>query len=425
LGRILSTGLTADALTDDALRRVYQVASDAYLSDGVLTRAELASALRRSSLFSPKETEVLERALTAERPRVDGDPVRAARSVLRLYRVRKGREEVERWLALSKVRAEEAYRRMGELATSLISVLDGGGGETGVASDILDDESGYSTLYAISTGIPALDRALSVAGDAIPGGFRPGELWTIGMPSSHGKSSTASFFTAQMVRRGLGVVVFELEMGAEALLYRAICSLAGIPLDASIVPDRCSPEEREARAEAVKALSTYARVYGNAREASEMELRVRIASSTLPSPPALVIVDHIGVMDPGGQNQAKEWRYLEEFSMSLKRIAQRYRVTCVAFAQLSAAQEDEFAQRNTIVGQLRFRGSAGIFHASDVAIVAGRHNGIVNGMPDLSMRNVSVWTVKKNRLTGETSRFALRYDPRTFTYLEEIPYEGI
>lgn len=417
---LTNLGLLPTAFHTSLYRRLYAALQDAYLQRGPVTSLEFLSACRQSGTFTPEELGSLEEAL-ARPPRVGGDPIRAARSLVQLEKGGQCAQLLQDWLHSYKANPLKAYASLGDLATSVLANLEGGMPESGNPQDIAGRVDGYDALYAISTGIVPLDRALSVDG-TLPGGFRPKELWTIGMPSGHGKSSTAAFWVAEMARRSLGTVVFELEMGAEAFLFRVLSALAQIPLDKAMLPDRCTQEERDRRAEALRVLARTCRIYEGARRVEEMALRVQAVRACLDVPLALVIVDHIGVMAPGQEAaREREWRTLEGFSMGLKRMAMRFDLTCVAFSQLSAQQEAEFALRNTVTGQLMFRGSAGIYHSSDVAIVAGRHNGLVDGVPDPALRNLSVWTVKKVRLTGNIAHFAVRYNPRTFSYGEEFP----
>ncbi len=227
-----------------------------------------------------------------------------------------------------KEATSRAVRRMQEHA----QVARTGGGPTG-----------------LSTGLDKLDRFL--------GGLHAGELTVLAARPGMGKSALAMALAVQVARQKRGAAVFSLEMAAEQLALRAVCSHARLPVGSARFASFGDEGWRRFTASALdvaklpifideSGVTTLAQLRARARKIQ----RQCEASKT---PLGIVAVDYLQLV-----NNPKESREqaIAEVSRALKALAKELHVSVLALSQLNRGVESR-SDKRPMLGDLRESGA--------------------------------------------------------------------
>lgn len=187
-------------------------------------------------------------------------------------------------------------------------------------------------LVGLPTGFGELDRMTT--------GLRPSNLIILAARPSVGKSAFAlNIATEVSVRHNRPVGIFSLEMSAEELNQRLICTLAGVPLG-KLRANRLSRQDvDQLHAETIK-LNTAPLYLDDSSSLSVLELRSRARRLKSRCPNlSLLIVDYIQLMHAGSFRIENRQQEVSLISRSLKALARELEIPIIGLSQLSRQSE--------------------------------------------------------------------------------------
>lgn len=200
----------------------------------------------------------------------------------------------------------------------------------------------------LKIGIPELDRLLA--------GWQPGDLVILGGRASMGKTACAIGLAMDTARHGAPVLMFSVEMGADQIGDRVLCSEA----DADAQKFRLGEMDRGVLTQIVLAGQRVAPLAVHIDDSSavtipQIRARVRRWQSTH-GKHGLVVLDYLQLVSSQrvrGQSREQE---VAEISRSLKAIARETGCTMLALAQLGRDVDKRDNQRPKL-SDLRESGS--------------------------------------------------------------------
>jgi replicative DNA helicase len=252
------------------------------------------------------------------------------------------------------------------------------------AAALAFDRMNGKPTRSISTGLRDLDACI--------GGLEPGEYSIVAGRPSMGKTAAVLEIGRNVAKQGKGVLYFSLEMGGEQLAYRVISSTM---FDET--PDGLSPLY----------YSSIARGNMNQREAE----RVEIARRTLDDMPliidpesgismaqiaarvrrvkeqlaidgvdlALVIIDHLGLVQASSRYSGSRTNEMGEISAGCKSLAKESDTHVMALSQLNRGVESR-SDKRPILSDLRESGN--LEQDADLVIGAFREAYYLQNSPE-------------------------------------------
>jgi replicative DNA helicase len=189
--------------------------------------------------------------------------------------------------------------------------------------------------HLIKTGFKDLDRIIS--------GFYNFEYVIIAGRPGMGKTTLGCDIALRMAKAGKRVIIFSMEMSAESLIQRAICSVAGINADSW----KGNPPQHEFdnALKTAEELSDYGIfIYENIENARKMYAILSAAQRV--KSVDMVLVDNIQLMQTNPPIQ-KEYERLTIISRQLKKITQALHipVVCVSHLNREVDKRDEHRPR--------------------------------------------------------------------------------
>lgn len=215
------------------------------------------------------------------------------------------------------------------------------------------------TTRRIRTGLPDLDLLLG-------GGWRPGQLVTVGAATGAGKSVLLAGFARQAAIREQATVLFvSLEMSRLELMDRILSAEARVDLQRVISRD-LTDEDWSRLSRRIDDLT------GTRLHIDENPHRTvgDITATARPIRPALVCVDYTQLLTspPGGKFQNRQ-EEVSSFTRALKLLARELQCTVVAAAQLNRAPHQRSDKRPRLSD---LRESGAIEQDSDVVLLLDR-----------------------------------------------------
>ncbi|MDD3334957.1 MAG: replicative DNA helicase [Eubacteriales bacterium] len=202
-------------------------------------------------------------------------------------------------------------------------------------------------LSGVPTGLYDLDRMLT--------GLHGGELVLVGARPAMGKTSLAlgiAQFAALKAKKC--VAIFSLEMPAEQIGMRLLCSAANINMQ-RVRSGMLSDDEWVKLGDCINELSTCRAYIDDTSGLTPSQLRSRCRRLMMEQGLDLAVIDYLGLM---GTDKRVENRQLEvsEISRQLKSIALELKIPVLACAQLSRAPSARENKR-PMLSDLRDSGS--------------------------------------------------------------------
>ncbi len=183
-------------------------------------------------------------------------------------------------------------------------------------------------LSGVPTGLYDLDRMLT--------GLHGGELILVGARPAMGKTSMA-LGVAQFagVKAGKSVAIFSLEMPAEQIGMRLLCSAANINMQ-RVRSGMLTDDEWIKLGDCINELSNCRIYIDDTSSLTPSQLRSRCRRLMMEQGLDLIVIDYLGLMttDSRAENRQLE---VSEISRQLKSIALELRIPVLACAQLSRA----------------------------------------------------------------------------------------
>ncbi|MBN2405646.1 MAG: replicative DNA helicase [Coriobacteriia bacterium] len=216
-------------------------------------------------------------------------------------------------------------------------------------------------ITGVPTGFPDLDKILA--------GLHRGDLVILAARPSVGKTAFALNVAVNAAKAGHPVAVFSLEMSAEQLVQRILCSEARIDsqrLRTGYLKDSDWPQIMQAMGR----LANTSLFVDDTPAISILEVRAKARRLLRDKSDGLIIVDYLQLMQP--QNRRSENRQVEiaEISRGLKILAKELDVPIIALSQLSRAVEQRAGKRPQLSD---LRESGAIEQDADVVMFIDRN----------------------------------------------------
>ena len=186
------------------------------------------------------------------------------------------------------------------------------------------------TLRGVPTGFPSLDKKTN--------GFQESNLIIVAARPSVGKSSLASNIAQfAATQKGVGVIIFSLEMSAEEIADRMIASEADLDMF-KLKTGNMTEEEYGKMGEAYGVLSEAPIFIEDTPGISVLELRTKARRLAMEREIGMIVVDYIQLMR--GRNLDNRAQEVAEISQSLKNLARELKIPVVALSQLNRQVEN-------------------------------------------------------------------------------------
>jgi len=234
----------------------------------------------------------------------------------------------------------------------------------------------------VSCGIPWMDSHLFWTGYANKGGLATTMNYVISAPSGHGKTSIAATFASSWVKQGLPAIMLSLEESRPNFTVRMLTAFTGY---APHIIIQCVKEIRgdgeisgnaKNVKDALEYLERFLFIYEVGGGINEMESIVRRHRTQFGRDiPMMVLIDHIGGMDTGGDSWS---RTLELAAHAIKhRLAMQFNTAVLTFTQPSNEMEEQLA-KNNYTTVFEGRASKAIKQWADYFVVMCKHNDMIN-----------------------------------------------
>lgn len=222
-------------------------------------------------------------------------------------------------------------------------------------------------------GIPSLLPSVN----HYTGGWRPGQLITIGARTGVGKTVFAVNSAVAAAQAGKSVLFFSLEMGADELTDRIVSSTTGVPLY-KLSRGTLDDADRQTLA------ATKAEV-GSMKIKIEAEARVTIDSirakalRQAQSPDGLdfIIIDYLQLITPVGRFSSRQ-EAVADLSRNAKLLAKQLGVPLMVLVQVNRESKDD---ENPIPKLHQIRESGAIAQDSDIVILLHRDESLDDTIP--------------------------------------------
>ncbi len=233
---------------------------------------------------------------------------------------------------------------------------------------------GGNTVTGLSTGYRNLDGILL--------GLQPSEMIVLAARPSQGKTSLAMNIAENVAcggnpttgygprdRRPRAVAVFSLEMSAEALVRRMLCSRAGVGWQ-RIVEGYCDKDEQRRLFAAARDLMEAKIHVDDTPGLDAPQLRARARRLKKMHDIALIVVDYLQMLQYPGYEKEGRQRETQAISGALKAMAKELRIPVLVLSQLNRQPETRDTKGVPKLSDLRDSGS--IEQDADVVMLLRR-----------------------------------------------------
>ena len=267
-------------------------------------------------------------------------------------------------------------RKGGELLQPIESVL------LGTYERIETLEKNHGKIEGVPTGYADLDRLLT--------GLHPGEFVLIAARPSMGKTSIGMNIVANAaVRNGKKCAVFSLEMPAEQLVMRMLCSEANVDMQ-SARRGTLNQEDWERLTDAMVPLAR-SQIYIDATSGITVpEVRSKARRLQMEHGLDLILIDYLSLMTATGRNNSRQ-EEVSSISRALKGLAQELKVPVLVLQQLSRANASRSDHR-PILSDIRESGA--IEQDADVVMFLHRE---AYYNPETEKKNIAELIIAKQR----------------------------
>ena len=264
----------------------------------------------------------------------------------------------------------------------------------------------------IETGFTYLDKMTN-------GGFRPEDYIVLAARPSIGKTAFAVSLCRNMVANDVRVAFFSLEMPASAITVRLLANISRIATTKIMNADFTGGELARVM-DAANRLYSKNLFIVDVPNISLGDLRAKARSMKRDHDIQCIMIDYIGLIDPGLDSRVPRHEVIATVSKSLKQLARELKVPIVVLCQVSRDSEE----KTPILSNLRDSGS--IEQDADLVMFLHRKRSLSpeeleknskdsEGKPTLQSTKV---IIAKQR-NGETGEFLVGYN-RSITAFENV-----
>jgi replicative DNA helicase len=246
--------------------------------------------------------------------------------------------------------------------------------------------------------------------DEMLNGLQDGEMVIVAARPSMGKTAFAMNVVENVAAQQIPCAVFSLEMSAQQLAQRMMCSRAGI--DAHLVrKGMLRNHEYQELARMVHELRQFPIWVDDAAGLTPMDLRAKARRLKRQHDIRLIMIDYLQLMDnPGIESRQQQ---IGDISRAIKQVARDLKVPVIALSQLNRATEARDGHRPRM-SDLRESGS--IEQDADVIMLLHREDYYKKQAdPEYVPDNIAEVIVAKQR-NGPTGTVKLFFDSKTTTF---------
>jgi replicative DNA helicase len=248
------------------------------------------------------------------------------------------------------------------------------------------------------TGLPSGYTDL----DKYTSGFQDGNLVIVAARPSMGKTALALNFAANAaLHSNVGVAIFSLEMSAEEVAERLLCSEAKVDskrVRSGFLQDADWPRITRAAGK----LEAAPIFVDESPFVSVLEMRAKARRMASKAPLGMIVVDYVQLMEPRDGRQENRAAIVADISRGLKILAREVGVPVIACAQLNRGPESRNDKR-PLLGDLRESGS--LEQDADIVMFIYRDSYYHDDSPDKGLAEV---ILAKNR-NGPTGNVHLSF----------------
>lgn len=310
-------------------------------------------------------------------------------------------EEAEKMLLeVTEKRVSSTFRKMDELVAEAYEQIT-----------LLANQRNH--VVGVPTGFKDVDDLIH--------GFRGGDLVILAARPGVGKTSFALNLATNAAKAGVAVTFFSLEMGAEQLVQRILCSEARVSLS-KLRSGLIAEGDWGALAEHSGKLSQLDFYIDDAPGLTILEARAkarRELHGIKEGQKGLIVVDYLQLMQPSPGTKNKSTNdQVGEISRGLKILAKEMNMPVIALSQLSRAVEQRGKDKRPMLSDLRDSGS--IEQDADIVMFIDRSMNEIEAesesRPDLGMAKL---IVAKHR-NGATRDIDLAFNPEFTKFMDFI-----
>lgn len=266
----------------------------------------------------------------------------------------------------------------------------------------------------LQTGFDSLDEKLA-------GGFERTALAILAARPSVGKTAFALQLLRNLAKAGKPVGFFSLEMGADQLSLRILCSESQVPGD-RVRYGKLSQKDWDALRSTISAIHDWPVYIDDQAALNLLQLRSRARRLKLERPNlALLVVDYLQLMSaPPGRRDTNRQQEVSEISRGLKVLAKELCVPILALSQLSRNIEQRKGKDSQRPMLSDLRESGAIEQDADVVMFVHRDRSELDKDRDPERYIPSEIIVGKNR-NGPIGPVDFYFDPRTTIFAPKAP----
>ncbi len=310
-------------------------------------------------------------------------------------------EEIE--TDIFKVRSDEAANSICEIQ-NLIK------GEFKALMDILEGK--------VEVGIPTGYAQL----DSYTGGLKPGEMFVLAARPSIGKTTLALNVIRNLVLptrspRPRRVAFFSLEMTAEQIARRLLCTEAGMP--ESVFWNKTFNHNDLTKLTGAASAFQKAKLFIDPTGGITIaELRAKARRLKMKENIDVIVIDYLQLMHADGRTDSRQ-QEVAEISGGIKKLAKDLKVPILVLAQLNR-EVDKTAGAGTKPKLAHLRESGTIEQDADIVTFLHRNRDDAKTVAD-GQSVEALWIIEKNR-NGRTGELKLNFFPSKMEFLPASPY---
>ena len=267
----------------------------------------------------------------------------------------------------------------------------------------------------IPTGYPDLDRLIG-------GGLKPGEMFVLAARPSIGKTALALNIVRNIAMKGGGkehsVLFFSLEMSAEQVAQRLLCTESRVPLSSILDGSFRGREDLTKLTAAVASLSKASLFIDPTGGISIFELRSKARKLKETHGIDLIVIDYLQLMK--ATEAAKDGRQVEVATISggLKKLAKDLNVPVLVLAQLNREVEKGQGGKNALPKLSNLRESGAIEQDADVVVFLHRNREDTkeSATQEISRNGAEAKLIVEKNRNGRTGLVELRFFPAVMEF---------
>lgn len=416
LARLAQAGVSVHEFEHDKHREMWRAIMTCFDRLGSADSAVVAEALVRQQKWDAGDakqwvSEAVRSAVTGGR--VDDETIGVYAGRLRhSAAMRRARKLADRMYQLAEADIP-APQIAADVSAELDSIVSGSNtrrakSASSITDDILKD------LMTEGQQIERFPLGLGLIDKAMNGGARAGSVVVVGADTGVGKTTFGQHMLLSMGRAGIPAVYFTFETKATHLMSGVVQMQARRRI--------IRPLDRFAMSQFNKAIDTVRAMPLWVEDSESMtveEIQSAVHAHVKANGVRVVFIDYVQDVDRSTRHSRDDLNYAH-VSKVLRRVAQRYNVLIVEFAQLADTRE---AQRTTkgYVGPTEADIAYTRQFAKDASYVVMLHRIKLSG--DEGSRHRTAVRLTKNRWESTLTSASMRYDPGT-TELHPCDDEG-